>query len=401
MGGRIIVESVADLPWNTQSDQNINFCKLCEVICKEKNLGRLCRADHLRRGINYKYAKQINICHVGLFNVSFPIEVDGEPVASILLGQIKIKGRESESDEAFKKFIEDAPILRRDKDSLEKLYSNLAPVSPEALGYNTIYHTKCACEIIKNLLTEEKYYRARIRSTTHELLLPMQALIIAAENLKNETYEKDLNLEFIKEAGSNILFEVSKLHMYALNMRKMMVMPVIKQKNTFKLMPIYPIINQARKKFEVEAGHKDIKIYNPSYTGGNFPSIPIEENEITIALNNLYSNAIKYSYDRPMTTTEKYISTECYDETILETKYFVIEVSNFGVGILDHEITSGKIYWSGYRGELARDRNRTGSGVGLYLIKEIIEKIHSGILEVICEDKKSAYLVKVRIKLPY
>ncbi len=118
-----------------QFDQKINFCHLCETIYKKQKLARLCKLDHMKRGPTPSYIQRLELCHAGLFNISFPIEVDGEVIAAILMGQKKIIGRENESEEAFRRFIEDAPISRREKNELERLYNNLAPVSSKAFGY--------------------------------------------------------------------------------------------------------------------------------------------------------------------------------------------------------------------------------------------------------------------------
>ena len=119
-----------------------------------------------------------------------------------------------------------------------------------------------------------------------------------------------------------------------------------------------------------------------------------------IAFNNLYSNAVKYSYTG-MAKKERYITTECDEEILGGQKYFSMDVSNFGVGILQDEIDSEKIYIPGYRGILSLDRNRTGSGVGLYLIREVIVRIHNGKIEIVSENKESGYLTTVKVMIPF
>jgi len=43
------------------------------------------------------------------------------------------------------------------------------------------------------------------------------------------------------------------------------------------------------------------------------------------------------------------------------------------VGITEDELINNKIFLSGYRGELAGDRCRIGSGLGLWIAKRIVE----------------------------
>ena len=85
-----------------------------------------------------------------------------------------------------------------------------------------------------------------------------------------------------------------------------------------------------------------------------------------------------------------------------------MSIESYGVGVLPDEIHTGRIYEHGERGALARDRNRTGSGIGLSEAKRIAEA-HGG--SVILESRPvmkdqhedanaSAYITTVDVQLP-
>ena len=99
----------------------------------------------------------------------------------------------------------------------------------------------------------------------------------------------------------------------------------------------------------------------------------VADTHVKRMISNLLLNAIKYSYRRE----DGYI-----DVKASETATGVcIEVSNYGVPIKEEEIRRGKIFEYGYRGELSKDHNRTGSGVGLADVKMTVD-MHTGTVEV-------------------
>lgn len=379
----------------------VNFCTFCYVLEKHSGLSELCNLDHQKRGLDQYYAGKFHICHAGLFNLSFPIALDKEIVASILMGQRKLVGREEESNKKFNILLGKINLPKEENILLEKEFANIEIINQEKAEHRAMWFAKYTQRIIEHLIMEEKYNRTRINSSVHELLLPMQSLIIEAENLKEETYSEKIDISYLRESAPKICFEVEKLNFHARNIQKMMEMPVVKSKYEFKITPIYPLIDQARRRFELEAKARGIELKNPSYTGGTFPRLRIVENEIIVALNNLYSNAIKYSFSKSQFSGERFVTTECSDEVVDSKKYFTMDISNFGVGILRDEITSGKIFIPGFRGSLSRDRHRTGMGVGLHLVKEIIVRIHNGKIHIQSEDRQSGYLTTIRIMLPY
>lgn len=375
-----------------------NFCEFCSTLAKDPKLALKCNDDHQIRGLSSDVSDP-QICHAGLYNLSFPIKVNNELIASILVGQRKFVGREEESQDKLMSLLGRVGISDKKKETLIGLFGEIPAIEEKDLKEKTKNHLPFIHNLLNHILTQEQYTRARIDSLAHELMLPLQSLIILSENIKDETYEKSFDLEFIRNSSARILFEVSKLGFYAQNIRKIMQLFTIKSEYESKIIPIYPLIEQARTRFTLEAEEKSVLLKAPSYTKGPFPKLKIVQDEFMIALNNLYSNAIKYSYSGH--NEPRHITTECDDVTEEGKYFFSLAISNFGVPILQEEITRGEIFKIGHRGVHSRDRNRTGSGVGLYLTREIIEKLHGGKIKVQSIDKQSGYLTTITILIPY
>jgi signal transduction histidine kinase len=90
---------------------------------------------------------------------------------------------------------------------------------------------------------------------------------------------------------------------------------------------------------------------------------------------NLISNGVKYSFD----------ATGFEEAGKFVVKFHArdrhLSVVNYGVPIPENEIKSGKLFISGIRGGTADDRGRVGKGVGLYLVKRVVD-LHGGEIRV-------------------
>lgn len=97
----------------------------------------------------------------------------------------------------------------------------------------------------------------------------------------------------------------------------------------------------------------------------SFPVIRGDERRLTQVLNNLMSNAIKYSPDGGKITVTGEV----------QRNYVLISVSDEGIGIPDHQ--KDRIFEKFSRLDNALSRRTEGTGLGLYLTRAIVEA-HDG-----------------------
>lgn len=116
----------------------------------------------------------------------------------------------------------------------------------------------------------------------------------------------------------------------------------------------------------------------------SLPPIMTDSSAITQAINNLIDNAVKYSGD-----SKKVIVKAYNDEQTV-----VIEVKDFGLGIKKEDMS--KVFDRFYRGGDELTRTVKGSGLGLILVKQIVEA-HKGSIQVESEQGKGSVFV---MKLP-
>lgn len=119
---------------------------------------------------------------------------------------------------------------------------------------------------------------------------------------------------------------------------------------------------------------------------GALPLLAVDRAALSQAVTNLIDNAIKYSGD----------SRRISVSASLEEQAVVIAVQDFGVGIKKEDID--KVFERFYRGGDELTRTVKGSGLGLTLVKEIVEA-HRGKVHVASEPGKGS-VFSIRLPLP-
>ncbi len=143
------------------------------------------------------------------------------------------------------------------------------------------------------------------------------------------------------------------------------------------------LLDSALQDLSMTAKEKDVSINGIEKIPSNF-LIKGEVSALSQVVNNVISNAIKYSNEK-----------STVDIVVEEKKDMLcLSVQDHGIGIPKDEIS--KIYDGFYRASNAKKLNINGSGLGLYLVKKIVEA-HKGTIAI--ESAKGEGTI-VRICLP-
>lgn len=214
--------------------------------------------------------------------------------------------------------------------------------------------------ILTNKLNNQLMIKKQMASDfTHEFLTPLTAIQSSIEAIIDGVFEPTNDrlgkLKSESERLSRMVYEIDKLVSVSNEQLKL-------EKTKFDLSEI---IDHVIRTFEVEIYAKKIKV--------NFISKPIyiyaSADKISQVIINLLSNAIKYSNDQGIVDIE-----------ISKTKRnATFSIKDNGIGIAEDDLPY--IFEYLYRVDKSRDRNTGGSGIGLYVVKSIVDA-HNGKIEV-------------------
>jgi len=106
-----------------------------------------------------------------------------------------------------------------------------------------------------------------------------------------------------------------------------------------------------------------------------------DRQRILIILNNLISNAIRYSYDNAG-AKDHFIKIEAK----ISSQKADLEISDNGTGIKQEHLD--RVFEMFYRADL----QKSGSGLGLYIVKETLDKLH-GTIEINSKDEEGTQVL--------
>jgi len=210
---------------------------------------------------------------------------------------------------------------------------------------------------IETLKTLESYRKRYIGNVSHELKTPIfsiQGYIYTL--IDGGLFDENVNMKYLERAASNVerlltivqdLEEISKLESedLILDMQKFDIKALVKE-----------VFND----LEVNARPRNITL---SFKEGADKSYQVvgDREGIRQVLTNLINNSIKYGVDNGVTKVSFYVMD----------KQILIEISDNGIGIEEKHLKH--LFDRFYRVDKSRSRESGGSGLGLSIVKHILE----------------------------
>ena len=395
-----------------------DFCKyvekdpLIKSLCDEDHKRRanclkkdpliksLCDEDHKRRA-NCLNGPVCEYCHFGIANYKYPIIVNCKHYGTILTGKRRILGNEEEELKKFKKTLgmieESCKIDATKKEEMICKFNAVKKIplkdfrsSCETILRNVGSFFEEVLIIRENAIKTENNRALSIQLAAHELIGPLVSIKGDAELLE-ELLDPLSDKEKILICRS-IWNATERMRVFADNLRSGID---IEGDYKFQIESLYRLIRNCILPYETMAKEKGIIIIKPKIEPFDIKAdIALEEFEL--ALKNLIHNAVKYSY---FGTDREPRYVEIIGNLSKNKGYYEISISNLGVGIERDEIEKRTITKRFVRGKLSNDRERIGTGMGLYVVDKVITK-HNGTLEFSSEFKGGPYLNTFTIKFP-
>jgi two-component system phosphate regulon sensor histidine kinase PhoR len=194
-------------------------------------------------------------------------------------------------------------------------------------------------------------------SVSHELKSPIASIKLIFETIQ----KRDLEKNKLQEIASNGNKDAERLNTLVENI----LLSTLFDTNNYK-------INKEQTDFSAYLASEINKLKQTFGNHHNFLteienniSLPIDPFNFHSILSNLIENAVKYS---PHNSTIKILLSK-------KGQTVILSVNDEGPGIIDEE--KEKIFYKFYRIGNEETRNTKGTGLGLYIVKQLVEK-HSG-----------------------
>jgi len=152
----------------------------------------------------------------------------------------------------------------------------------------------------------------------------------------------------------------------------------------FQIVDIGLLLKEIVSVIQDQVRHKDFVIHVEIEK--SLPPIRADRESLTQAITNLIDNAVKYSGDSRKIIVRAYAVDQ----------YLIFTVKDFGIGIRKEEID--KVFERFYRGGDELTRTVKGSGLGLTLVKQIIEAHHGEITVESSPGRGSTFTVRIPLR---
>jgi signal transduction histidine kinase len=330
------------------------------------------------------------LCHAGLTVKTDPIRVNGETVA-VIVSEGPILFAESDPQLSMAQHDQAMKVLKATKEQAAKIRELLLDESRQGDDANWDWVRKTLTPIFGRLIEKYTSYEERerriMRSAYHDVQLRLQSALSLSENLsrhfKKEPHADLKRIEEMDYLTGAIEAAGTVMH----NSSRGQYLP---EKYRFSYHPIQNFIDSAVMMCRQEAREREIEFKIELVPEGGQVRIPASDLHLQQAFNNLFQNAVKYSYRRPhvkrgeIVRPWRFITVRGAPHRDHGESGYRVSIGNYGVGIEPDEME--KIFQEGYQGRLTKAEYRTGSGQGLDLTKRIIGR-HNGTITVHSEPR--------------
>lgn len=249
-----------------------------------------------------------------------------------------------------------------------------------AQGLRRPYHTifKKLNDSNEKLENTNQFKTDFLANMSHEMRTPLTAILAFSEDLLAENIGSLNKLQ--RESIQDIVFSGKQLLDLINNLLDLSKIESGKTLLTLTEVEVHMILSEEIRRLSPLARAKNVNI---NLWGTEFKIIADEE-KVREVIRNLVSNAIKFSH--------KGDSIEIrLKNTYLESEGILIEIEDNGIGIPETE--QSKIFEAFYQVERGLNKKYGGTGLGLALVRKIMDLHHGRIWLKSCEEKGCTFFV--------
>ena len=222
-----------------------------------------------------------------------------------------------------------------------------------------------------------------VNNVTHEIKTPLSTMLMAAEvlveeNIHTKPFRRDQYISIIRNEGEKLREELDRV----LDVAKMSKVGAYLNKES-----IYPqeilmsVLDRMQLQFENYEGKVEV-VWNAGDAEINF-----DKKSFELILTNIIDNALKYNIQNPI--------IEIFSK--LEGSQVIIEIEDNGIGI--NEVYISELFHRFFRVPLGETHHIKGFGLGLYLVKQLMDAHNSVIFVSSMENVGTTLTLKIPVAI--
>ena len=219
-----------------------------------------------------------------------------------------------------------------------------------------------------------------VNNVTHEIKTPLSTILMAAEvlveeNIQSKPFRRDQYISIIRNEGEKLREELDRV----LEVARMSNIGVHLNKEVFVPKDlVFSIVERMKLQFNNYGGSSEI-----NWLAGD-AEIFFDKKSLELILTNLIDNALKYNISDPYII----IDANAVDGNL------IVQVDDNGIGI--EEIYHAELFHRFFRVPLGETHHIKGFGLGLYLVKQLMDA-HNSVIFVSSIEKEGT---TVTLKIP-
>ncbi len=272
--------------------------------------------------------------------------------------------------------------LKKVTDSINDISKGDMDIKLDMHGYSELVKiSESFNQMIDVIRKQENSRQEFVSNVSHELKTPLASMKVLSDSL---LMQEGMPEEIYREFLGDITTEIERMTQIINDLLSMVKLDKDNAVMQVTNISINELLEQLLKRLKPIAAKRNIELVFESYRP---VMADVDEVKISIALNNIIENAIKYNYD------DGWVRVTLN----ADHKFFFVTVQDSGVGI--PEDLQDSVFERFYRVDKARSRETGGTGLGLAITKNAV-LLHRGSIKLYSKEKEGTTFT-VRIPLNY
>lgn len=236
-------------------------------------------------------------------------------------------------------------------------------------------------QMIKRMQVIDQSRQEFVSNVSHELKTPLTSMKVLADSLLGQ---ENVPAELYKEFMTDIADEIERENKIINDLLSLVKMDKSAGELNISLININELLELILKRLKPIAERQNVELVLESFRP---VTAEVDEVKLTLALNNLIENAIKYNREDGWV----HVSLNA------DHKYFFVRIEDSGIGIPEDSLEH--IYERFYRVDKSHSREIGGTGLGLAITRNAV-LMHRGAIKVHSKEGEGTVFT-VRIPLNY